>query len=256
LDYDEKRISHRSGDIALGVDDKILLLPDEKLRIAVKAEILFPDSYVRLGKIAVTDLRLIFIGKSHAQNTLSEGKDTFFQIPHNSIGSAEIIGNRKGCRVFLNGDSLLGPDGLNRFDIKIERTNREHVETIASIINVMATSSKSYGHFESQPIANISLPEYPPPNKGVAFSLTIGKKCPSCGKTIEEGWQACPFCCISLEPKSCPSCKRIMKSEWKMCPFCKTMLSEEKLATQSACGKCGKPVKDNWKKCPYCATQL
>jgi RNA polymerase subunit RPABC4/transcription elongation factor Spt4 len=224
--------------------------------IAMEVEVIFPDRCQRTGKMAATDSRLVFIGTFFPPEAFYEGKEISFQFPYKSIGSAQVIESQKRFWVFLTRNDLLGPDGLNSFSVILKRRDRKHIGTIVSIISEKAMSSKSDGYINSQPIANIPPSEYSSSNKGVVFSLTTGKKCPSCGKTMEEEWQACPLCCLSLEPRLCPICKRIMKTEWKMCPFCKAMLSEEKVAAKSLCKKCGKPVKENWKKCPYCATHL
>ncbi|MEI7634896.1 MAG: zinc ribbon domain-containing protein, partial [bacterium] len=42
-----------------------------------------------------------------------------------------------------------------------------------------------------------------------------------CGKEMQDGWMACPFCGGVLQlARPCDSCGAQMQAGWKACPFC------------------------------------
>jgi RNA polymerase subunit RPABC4/transcription elongation factor Spt4 len=262
--HDENEVTHRSGEFVLGVNDKILLLPREKLKIAFNADISVPNQYliIREGIVAITNLRLVFIGK--AMGTYDAGtveKNTFFQISSRIISSAELRRIPKRCRVSLVDESFLVPirnqSLIEKYiDIKPEKPNKVDVEEI--VTQLMALVRGSQDSNKSDWIINIPFPESPSSREDEVSGKTEASEsiCSSCGRTMREEWEACPYCCVELAPQVCPSCGKQLERDWKMCPFCKTMLKQEKVTVAPTCKQCGKPVKENWKKCPYCASQL
>lgn len=51
--------------------------------------------------------------------------------------------------------------------------------------------------------------------------------CDSCGREVQKGFAACPYCGQDLRPRisRCPSCKRLIDRDWSFCPYCKAQLS-------------------------------
>jgi RNA polymerase subunit RPABC4/transcription elongation factor Spt4 len=47
--------------------------------------------------------------------------------------------------------------------------------------------------------------------------------------------------------KKCPNCGKPVENDWLTCPFCKSNLSQD-----CHCGKCGKKLDSNWEICPFC----
>lgn len=54
----------------------------------------------------------------------------------------------------------------------------------------------------------------------IIIRSTRKRKCISCGKSVEEDFDICPYCGKTLALK-CTSCGMRISSDWKVCPYCK-----------------------------------
>ncbi|MEE9569814.1 MAG: zinc ribbon domain-containing protein [Candidatus Binatia bacterium] len=52
-------------------------------------------------------------------------------------------------------------------------------------------------------------------------------KCPSCGSSVEGGWQACPHCGKTLR-LICLQCTTLLEPTWKVCPKCAAVVPPPK----------------------------
>ena len=46
-----------------------------------------------------------------------------------------------------------------------------------------------------------------------------GRRCPGCGRTLQDDFTFCPFCKASLK-RLCRNCGRPLQDEWANCPYC------------------------------------
>jgi RNA polymerase subunit RPABC4/transcription elongation factor Spt4 len=60
-------------------------------------------------------------------------------------------------------------------------------------------------------VSSSDLAASPPPSVSAA--------CPSCGRTIQESYVACPYCGVGLTRK-CGQCGKNAEPDWRMCPYC------------------------------------
>jgi hypothetical protein len=72
-------------------------------------------------------------------------------------------------------------------------------------------------------VAEEAAMEEPPQPEVVAEEPGRGK-CPDCGKPVEAGWKACPYCGTGL-PSECPECGKATEADWKACPYCGVSLA-------------------------------
>jgi RNA polymerase subunit RPABC4/transcription elongation factor Spt4 len=78
-------------------------------------------------------------------------------------------------------------------------------------------------------------PDVVPAGKGGATAASAAKKttaaahtCRTCGKPLEPGWKACPFCGAEINGKPvCTGCGRELDPVWIVCPFCKTQIGRK-----------------------------
>ncbi|MEW6078702.1 MAG: zinc ribbon domain-containing protein [Thermodesulfobacteriota bacterium] len=48
----------------------------------------------------------------------------------------------------------------------------------------------------------------------------MSKKCPKCGRKVENDWAVCPSCATSMQSTVCGQCGKEMEPEWVACPVC------------------------------------
>jgi predicted amidophosphoribosyltransferase len=59
--------------------------------------------------------------------------------------------------------------------------------------------------------------------EAVQETLAEAGTCQYCGKAVEDGWQACPYCGKDLVREIlCAGCGKKLDGVWVVCPFCKT----------------------------------
>jgi len=63
-------------------------------------------------------------------------------------------------------------------------------------------------------------------NEGVRATAAVQVapgKCRNCGKPVEAGWLACPYCKAEISrERLCADCGKKLEPDWVICPFCKT----------------------------------
>ena len=69
-----------------------------------------------------------------------------------------------------------------------------------------------------------TAPATHPDSAASTAQQTSGGTCPQCGRVMDPQWRACPFCGVSLQPRTCPQCGRVMDPQWRACPFCQISL--------------------------------
>jgi hypothetical protein len=56
-----------------------------------------------------------------------------------------------------------------------------------------------------------------------AYPAAVAMSCPSCGKSVQRSFVACPYCGTGLA-KECSHCGKRVESDWKVCPYCQQPL--------------------------------
>jgi len=237
-----QKITHRTDEFILGVDDKILIYPGENLKIAVEASIETEAGNFGGGIIAVTDLRMLFIGKGSIVGVVTAvsravgGGKTYFQFSRSKIDHAEEHGHiRKSCRMFVKTKGFFGGDKLEKYDVFPKGDYKEQRLLLIKCVNDFSrgiSSDSSEPKFdiggtfdgmkgEQVDIADVNSPESTPivSRDMASSSKPSDLRCPQCFEKVEATWKTCPFCCASL-PKLCPNCGEKMESDWVSCPFC------------------------------------
>ena len=52
-------------------------------------------------------------------------------------------------------------------------------------------------------------------------------RCPQCGKALNGGKAACPYCGADISAAFCAQCQYPLKPDWTFCPSCRTPVAKE-----------------------------
>jgi RNA polymerase subunit RPABC4/transcription elongation factor Spt4 len=55
--------------------------------------------------------------------------------------------------------------------------------------------------------------------------------CPNCRRPVQDAFQVCPHCAISLK-EPCRNCGQLLMHAWRHCPFCATAKEETRAASR------------------------
>jgi DNA-directed RNA polymerase subunit RPC12/RpoP len=62
-------------------------------------------------------------------------------------------------------------------------------------------------------------------------SPSKAKLCSKCGKELQEGWTACPYCSAPVAHNACAKCGKELQEGWTSCPYCSTPAGKVEMQT-------------------------
>jgi len=228
------KITHRTNKMILGVDDKVVILQGEQLKIAIEGAIWHGDDNFGSGVVAITNLRIVFVGKGSVQGIVSGvlraagGGRTYLQLSGNRIARAEEHGIMTRCRFYVKEKGFFGKEKLDKYDIRPKGEYKEYILQLVSSINEIAgldfdeTVKQIVAEMESED-QTIQTP-HEEQDQGIESNTLSSKKnevCPDCGNEIESNWVVCPTCGLNL-PRKCQNCGANLEADWNSCPYCST----------------------------------
>ena len=158
-------------------------------------------------------------------------------------------------KVKARSDAQAGASGLGTYK-EAEDRERQHQAKMTGLASEMMQAAKQQpGQTVVTGTGSPATPgaTAPPvvinnPSLGVAGATPAGTSCSACGKTVEEGWKACPHCGQQLAKvidTKCGSCGQELEVDWKACPKCGEVVGK-------SCTGCGIKLQAGWKVCPKC----
>jgi RNA polymerase subunit RPABC4/transcription elongation factor Spt4 len=126
------RITHRTDDAILGVDNKILIRRDERLEIAVECSAWARGRKLGPGVAAVTDKRFVFLGTSRGY-----GESTCSEFLRSNIESAEVFGVPKRCRMWIREQKRHAWRREYVYEMILKKDSKDNLEQLTSALNAL-----------------------------------------------------------------------------------------------------------------------